>query len=155
MTNRASFTKFKLVITKCDKKVLQSVTGIKKWDKRIKKCDNYYNVRCNTSVISNRSMILITERDKLNHCLKSVRIRSFSDPFFPASGLNKKRFGASLRIQAECGKIRTRKTPNTDIFHAVNLKVKRKRSSFFFFLRLPFSFWTMSLVYKYRLFYYS
>ena len=25
----------------------------------------------------------------------------------------------SLRIQSECGKIRTRKTPNTDTFHAV------------------------------------
>ena len=29
-------------------------------------------------------------------------------------------FGVFLvRIQSECGKIRTRKTPNTDIFHAV------------------------------------
>ena len=27
--------------------------------------------------------------------------------------------GVSLRIQSECGKIRTRITPNTDTFHAV------------------------------------
>ena len=34
------------------------------------------------------------------HCVKSVRIRSFSDLYFP-------------------GKIRTRKTPNMDTFNAV------------------------------------
>ena len=27
--------------------------------------------------------------------------------------------GVSIRIQSECGKIRTRKAPNTDTFHAV------------------------------------
>ena len=37
------------------------------------------------------------------HCVKSVRIRSFSEPYFPAFW----------------EKIRTRKTPNTDTFHAV------------------------------------
>ena len=30
-------------------------------------------------------------------------------------------YEASLRIQCECGKIRTRITPNTDTFHAVDL----------------------------------
>ena len=33
------------------------------------------------------------------------------------------RYGVSLRIHSECGKIRTRKTPNTDTFHAVYVKV--------------------------------
>ena len=47
------------------------------------------------------------------HCIKSVCIRSFSDPYFTAFGLN------TELIQSECGKIRTRKTPNTDTFHAV------------------------------------
>ena len=28
-------------------------------------------------------------------------------------------YGVSLRIQSECSKTRTRKTPNTDTFHAV------------------------------------
>ena len=49
------------------------------------------------------------------HCVKSVRILSFSGPYFPAFGLN------ILRIQSECGKIWTRKTPNTDTFHPVTI----------------------------------
>ena len=32
----------------------------------------------------------------------------------------------SLRIQSECGKLRTRKTLNTDTFHAVGMKVVNK-----------------------------
>ena len=54
-----------------------------------------------------------------HHCVKSVRIRSYSDPYFPAFRLNTERYRLSLRIQSECGKIRTRITPNTDTFHAV------------------------------------
>ena len=46
----------------------------------------------------------------LFHCVKSVYIRSYSGPHFP-----------SLRIRSECGKMRTRITPNTDTFHAVNV----------------------------------
>ena len=46
------------------------------------------------------------------HCMKSVRIRNFSGPYFPA-------YLASLRIQSKYGKMWTRKTPNTDTFHAV------------------------------------
>ena len=53
------------------------------------------------------------------HCLKGVRIRSFSGLYFSAFGLNTQRQGVSLRIQSECRKIRTRKTPNTDTFYAV------------------------------------
>ena len=43
----------------------------------------------------------------------------FWSAFFPTFGLNTERYGASLRIQCECGKKRTRKTPNKDTFHAV------------------------------------
>ena len=39
------------------------------------------------------------------HCVKNVHIPRY--------------FSVSLRIQSECGKIRTRKTPNTDTFQAV------------------------------------
>ena len=46
------------------------------------------------------------------HCMKSVRIRNFSDLYFPA-------YSACLRIQSKYGKIWTRKTPNTDTFHVV------------------------------------
>ena len=53
------------------------------------------------------------------HCLKSVRIWSFSGPHIPAFGLNTERYSASLQIQSECGKIQTRKTPYKDIFYAV------------------------------------
>ena len=53
------------------------------------------------------------------HCLKSVRIRSFSDPYFPAFGLNTERYSAFLLIQSGYEKTRTRKVPNTDTFHTV------------------------------------
>ena len=53
------------------------------------------------------------------HCVKRVSIRSYSGPNFPAFGLNTERYGVSLRIQSECGKIRTRITPNTDTFYSV------------------------------------
>ena len=46
------------------------------------------------------------------HCVKSVHIRSCSGQHFPAHS-------ASLRIQSEYGKMRTRITSNTDTFNAV------------------------------------
>ena len=55
------------------------------------------------------------------HCVESVRIQRFSDPYFPLFGLNTERYSVSLRIQYECGKIRTRKTPNTDTFYVVEI----------------------------------
>ena len=55
------------------------------------------------------------------HCVKGVHIRSYSAPHFPAFGLNTERYSVSLRIQSECGKMRTRITPNTDTFYAVQL----------------------------------
>ena len=57
------------------------------------------------------------------HCVKSVRIRRFSGPHFPAFGLNK------LCIQSECGKIRIWKTPNTDTFHAVIIFGKERNEA--------------------------
>ena len=66
-------------------------------------------------------MTVPLDKQKLcnRHCVKSVRIRSFSGPYFPAFGLNRERYGISLRIQTECGKIRNSKTSNIDTFHAV------------------------------------
>ena len=46
-----------------------------------------------------------------NHCMEIVRIRSFSGPYFPAFG--SVRYGV---FSPNVGKIRTRKTPNTDTF---------------------------------------
>ena len=53
------------------------------------------------------------------HCVKSVRIRSFSGQYFSAFMLNTGRYSVSLRIESECEKIQARKTPNMDTFHAV------------------------------------
>ena len=56
----------------------------------------------------NNHLLEFERKRKALHCVKSVRIRS------PPFGLNTERYGVSLRIQYKCGKIRTRKTPNTD-----------------------------------------
>ena len=53
------------------------------------------------------------------HCVERVRIRSYSGPYFPALRLNSEGYSVSLSCQSECGKIRTRITPNTDTFHAI------------------------------------
>ena len=58
----------------------------------------------------------------MNHCVKSICIRNYSGSYFPLFGLNTERYGVSLHIQSECGKMRTRTTTNTDTFHAVNNK---------------------------------
>ena len=52
------------------------------------------------------------------HCVKSVRIWSFSGPYFLAFQLNTERF-------PECRKMRSRKTPNRDTFLAV-LRMKQE-----------------------------
>ena len=65
------------------------------------------------------------------HCVKTVRIWSFSGPYFPAFALNMETCKVNLRIQSECGKIRTRETPNTYTFHAVfSMKLILARVSF-------------------------
>ena len=57
---------------------------------------------------------------EVKHCVKSVRIRSYSGAYFPTFGLNTERYYiVSLRMHSECGEIRTRITPNTDTFYAV------------------------------------
>ena len=54
-----------------------------------------------------------------SHDVKVVYVRGFSEIYFPAFGLNKEIYIVNLSIQSKCGKIRTRKTPITDSFHAV------------------------------------
>ena len=63
----------------------------------------------------------------LCHCLKSVRIRSFSGPYFAAFRLNREINSVNLHIQSECEKMRTRKTPNTDTFYVVYLGHKQRK----------------------------
>ena len=59
------------------------------------------------------------EKASILNCVKKVRIRSYSGPYFPTFGLNTERYCLSLRIRSECGKIRTGITPNKDTFYAV------------------------------------
>ena len=64
--------------------------------------------------------ILITHRRT-----QSVRIRSYSGPDFPATGVNTERYKVSLGIMSKCGKMRTRISPNTGTYYAVT-KIKSK-----------------------------
>ena len=54
-----------------------------------------------------------------NHCVKNVHSWSYSDPHFPAFGLNTERYVFEV-ILVRIGKKRTRTTPHTIPFHAVN-----------------------------------
>ena len=51
------------------------------------------------------------------YCVKTVRIRSISGLYFPRFGQNTEIYRVNFRIQSECEKIRTGKTPNTDTFY--------------------------------------
>ena len=62
------------------------------------------------------------ESFRFKHCVKSVRIRSYSGPYLPTFELNSERYRVSLCIQSECRKIRTRRTPNRDTFEAMMLQ---------------------------------
>ena len=70
----------------------------------------------------NRDLWLnLAEKDYYTrHCVKSVRIQSYSGPYFPTFGLNTEKY----RIQAEYEKIRTKITPNTDTFHAARTSME-------------------------------
>ena len=60
------------------------------------------------------------QKENENRCVKRVRIWRSSGPYFPAFGLNTERNDVSVRTQSECRKTWTKKTPNTNTFHAVN-----------------------------------
>ena len=65
----------------------------------------------------------------MSHCVKSVRIQSFCVLYFPfpAFRMNTVRYGESLHIQLQCGKMLTIKTPNTDTFHAVSRSERKNK----------------------------
>ena len=65
-------------------------------------------------------------KEFLHHCVKSVRIQSYSGPHFPVFGLNTEKYSVSLRVQSECGKMRTSITPNTGTFYAVYVNIKNR-----------------------------
>ena len=51
--------------------------------------------------------------------VRSIRIWSFSGPYFPALGPNTEIYIINLSIQSECIKVRTGKIPNSDTFYSV------------------------------------
>ena len=55
-----------------------------------------------------------------SHCLKCVKIWSFSGPCFLKFGLNAEIYKLNLRIQSKYGKIQTRKFPYLETFSAVH-----------------------------------
>ena len=63
-------------------------------------------------------------------------------PYSPVFGLNTENYRENLRIQSKYGKIRTRKTQNTDTFHAVLLTRKCQKVWQFFHCDLINSFMT-------------
>ena len=67
----------------------------------------------------------------VKHCVKGVRIRSYSGPHFPVFGLKTDRCGVSLSIQSKCRKMRNRITPNKDTFYTVKLKMTHFIKSIF------------------------
>ena len=80
--------------------------------------------------------IIIENNWRIINCMKSVRIWSFSGPYFPAFGMNTEKYGVSLSIQSKCGKVRTRKPQNTDTFHTV-INTLIYATKFDFFCLLP------------------
>ena len=62
-----------------------------------------------------------TPRCADQHWVKNVHFQSFSGPYFPAVRLNTDIYSVNLHIQSGCRKIRTKKTPNMDTFHAVQV----------------------------------
>ena len=67
---------------------------------------------------------------------KKCPYSEFSGPYFPALGLNTDRYSVSIRIQPIYGKIRTRKTSETDTIYAaayslLTLHIMQLFTSFF------------------------
>ena len=69
----------------------------------------------------------------LTHFVKGVRIRSFSGTYFPSFRLNTERYSVYIRIKSECGKIRTRKTPNRNTFHEVTISSHFMKSGEYYY----------------------
>ena len=80
------------------------------------------------------------------HCVKIVRIRSYSGPYSLAFGLNMERYSVPLRIHSEWGKLWNRKTPNTDNFHAVILASWRRKFNDFW----KTISWVIAFIWFYR-----
>ena len=69
----------------------------------------------------------------------------YSELFWSAFSRIRTEHGVSLRIQSECGKIRTRITPNTETFHAVLIIIFF--CTYYFFVHMNFHTYYCCLLY--------
>ena len=78
-----------------------------------------------TSEITNILFSELSQQDYHNTITlrKNSSIWRFSSPYFLRFGLTTERHRINLRIQSECRKIRTRKTPNMHTFYAMKIYV--------------------------------
>ena len=110
------YNEYKTSINKSVTKINNRNTEYLNWIIEIQSCRMFGNIAIANYQKCFPNFCLITNNF---FCVKSVSIRSYSGPHFPAFGLNTDRYGVSLRIYSECGKMWIRITPNTDTFHAV------------------------------------
>ena len=92
---------------------------------KLKTFSKYYDHGCSIPIKLKLGEVISIEEQHGVKREKSDSIRSYSGPHFPAFGLNMERYSVSLRNQSECGKMRTRITPNTDNLYAVCILRKR------------------------------
>ena len=100
---------------------LDSTSSIQPFHTNVSMCFKYIHCKIleRTEINGNTDAKLI----EVLYLLQSTPcIQNFSLLYFPVLGLNTKRYSVSLRIQLECGKIRTRKTPNMDTSDAVVIR---------------------------------
>ena len=74
------------------------------------KWDRFSDVTVHKNHITNAQKLEIPYSNNTfgpSQCVKSVHIRKFFSPYFPAFGLNTERYRVSICGQFECGKIRT------------------------------------------------
>ena len=81
-----------------------------KWPQNNLKIKSFRNFAAINLLFDEFDEILKIDHNDADHCVKSVRRRSFFWSVFPTFGLNTERYSVTLRIQSECGKTRTRKT---------------------------------------------
>ena len=98
---------------------------------------------CENQIISKNSGIIFYHKVYI-----FLKVSEYGDflvcifPYSPVFGLNTENYRENLRIQSIYGKIRTRKTPNTDTFHALLLTRKCQKVWQFFHCGLINSFMT-------------
>ena len=87
-------------------------------DERNKALSNIYDA----TFCENTSIVDVLQDPKyvfVTRCVKSIRIRGFSCPYFSTFRLNMEIYFVNIRIQSEWEKTQTRKNATTDKFYAV------------------------------------